>query len=780
MADISSCIEHGLGTNLSSKQFAYFTDETNCNGVGSDVYFKTQLSEDRPCTRDQPMSEFDTETQRMISEDTYKSLVNPSWNILSNGSKVCSQSVNQTNNWINQNIFFIHNSEMDWDPTCCNLVKTSSAAGRLIDRFAYMNLPDQLEGAESRDQTEFNRAAVHDTGELNGSWWIPCYNYCRTENCELTRPSNKSREPNATLECDAGDQSLYEVKPSHAIGLVSGYDEGSLFPSQTYGILPSHPPLFDREGTEIQNNMALSTFANQVGFPIQYCERGGAEGDYLFAEDLVENRKFRLLIDRTTETQMRAEIYPYCLKLSDIIRLKYRSLGIPVEVEACQYQPQDKINVKAFNMMFENSQDVSKAFSMRHNDQLFFLREVRPSPSYHVKYEVLNSVCVFKGQCFSQDWIHILQKGDIVTANQLKGNKIRIIKWCPASGKIDFDLAGWVLLKTRGIDMLRRIDHRREKKVNGKCRSRSAVVSPLLLIQKIVGQHCATRKNQVYHKPNPKRVSAANFSPFKVLVEVEIRKGRRVPTVIGRLKPGRIVWANQHKGSMLRIMKMDKFGNIIVDGNMKPKNWGWVCIHQRGDVKTRLVRIPTSEVMKTGKFMNIRCSHDTLRTKDNLCANNHTKHRSKDSGKARESRIFKFAKENSRSQGKKQLNAVLMNDLEDSISRSSHSDQATSVTNHEENKVGVSSYLRDLAIRAIAGDKRQKPNHVTSRMLKTVAKTTFNREIENIIGEASGQGEPCLLPPMSVTIHSSNSGSPISTSSVSPRPDLYPAINFIS
>jgi len=192
-----------------------------------------------------------------------------------------------------------------------------------------------------------------------------------------------------------------------------------------------------------------------------------------------------------------------------------------------------------------------------------------------------------------------MHRGDIVTANQLEGNKIRIIKWCPAGGEIDFDLRGWVLLKTEDINLLRRIDNRREKKVNGKFGRKSAVVSPLLLIQMIVGQHSGKNQKQVCHKSNPKRVSAANFSPFKVLVELEVRRGRRAPAVIGRLKPGRIVWANQHKGSMLRIMKMDRCGNIVVDANLKPKNWGWVCLQRRGDVKPRLVRISSSEVTKT-------------------------------------------------------------------------------------------------------------------------------------------------------------------------------------
>merc|ERR1719285_57589 len=309
--------------------------------------------------------------------------------------------------------------------------------------------------------------------------------------------------------------------------------------------------------------------------------------------------------------------------------------------------------------MFENSQDVSKAFNLMHNGELgFSLRKAKPSRSYHVKYEVLNSVGVFRGKCFRQKWIHLLQKGDIVTANQLKENKIRIIKWCPAGGEIEFDLSGWVLLKTKDIHLLRRIDHRGENQIGGK----SAVVSPLLLIQKIFGQHCGTSKKQGCPKPNPQRVSAANFSPFQVLVELEVRKGRREPTVIARLKPGRIVWANQHKGSMLRIMKMDQRGDIVVDSNLKPKKWGWVCLQRRGDAKPRLVRITTSDVAKTVNNMNIRRSHDTLGSKDHFCANNHTQPQAKKTRNVCTKRISEFAEETSRSQGKKHLSTMLMNE----------------------------------------------------------------------------------------------------------------------
>jgi hypothetical protein len=95
--------------------------------------------------------------------------------------------------------------------------------------------------------------------------------------------------------------------------------------------------------------------------------------------------------------------------------------------------------------------------------------------------------------------------------------------------------------------------------------------------------------HKTVHKTNPQRVSAARCSPFKVLAEVEVCKGRKEPTVVGRLKPNQIVWANQHKGSMLRIVKMER-GEIKLDHEFKPEIWGWVSLRRKGE-EPRLERM---------------------------------------------------------------------------------------------------------------------------------------------------------------------------------------------
>merc|ERR1719447_160154 len=148
--------------------------------------------------------------------------------------------------------------------------------------------------------------------------------------------------------------------------------------------------------------------------------------------------------------------------------------------------------------------------------------------------------------------------------------------------------------------LLRRIEHWEEKQTVVKSESRSTIHNPVLQNPKL-GQPRSKREMQILHKCNSKRVSAANCSPFKVLVEVEVRKGRKESTIVGLLKPGGIAWANQHKGSMLRIMKMDHSGNIVYGSTFKPEVWGWVCLQRRGDEKPRLARIINSLVTKTNK-----------------------------------------------------------------------------------------------------------------------------------------------------------------------------------
>jgi len=315
------------------------------------------------------------------------------------------------------------------------------------------------------------------------------------------------------------------------------------------------------------------------------CTRN-TEADYLFSEELVKKRKFRLMINPVMESKLKAEFPRYSNDLETMIKQKYWTLGVPVEVKA--YRRQDKnvdktTNTKAFNLIFDSYRDVKAALELRETGQVdFIMKEARPSPNYLVKYMVMYTIFVFEGKCFSKQ-IGDLQlfKGDIVTANQLKGNKLRIIRYCPAGTDYEREISGWVLLQTKEKELLRRVNY-----IDGEIVMIENRPNFETLIPK---EHQTVETQKTVHKTNPQRVSAARCSPFKVLAEVEVCKGRKEPTVVGRLKPNQIVWANQHKGSMLRIVKMEH-GDIKLDHEFKPEIWGWVSLRRKGE-EPRLERM---------------------------------------------------------------------------------------------------------------------------------------------------------------------------------------------
>merc|ERR1719397_1718509 len=160
----------------------------------------------------------------------------------------------------------------------------------------------------------------------------------------------------------------------------------------------------------------------------------------------------------------------------------------------------------------------------------FRMNEARPSPSYHVKFIVLHRVSVYEGKCFSRR-VRDLQKGDIVTANQERGNKLRIIKHCPRGSKIQNEVKGWVLLQTKEKELLRRIEL-----VNGKIVMKERRFS---LTNKQTSEHIATK-----------------YVPFKALDQVQVYNGHQEPfsTVIDQLNPGSVVYGDKLVGSMLRII----------------------------------------------------------------------------------------------------------------------------------------------------------------------------------------------------------------------------------
>jgi len=621
MTDISGCVagELGIEHDQSFDQSSLSIDRTNsiANYIrdGSNGYCKEQQLLDAVETNILPTFKVDANGRHQNAENrsrfqTECNKVNKDMNVV--------QDIEDRMKWNNCRMFNNSASEIDWNSIFKNLAQKSGAAGLRNYSFMSMNFFDQKKNEHFCDQQRLQRIHLQSTMQWCGRWQCSYDNHRSNEELENMH-SFYNNGLDRVMQDNEGGLGCSEVMSSAITSIASVsrrlYHQGSKCTTPVEGIFTKNNPLCLRDVTKNPHLSRPDFCSKHVDYQPNSNAVRHAEGDYLFSEDLVQKRKFRLLIDRQREAQIRAEIYPPGFRLKDMIVMKYVSLGIPVEVESYHIQDQGKTNVKAFNIIFENSWDVKKAFDLVVRGQLFFsLREARPSPTYHVKYEVIYPAGVFEGKCFRQQQIHQLRKGDIVTTNQLKGNKVRIIKWCPVGSKVQIDISGWVLLRTKEMFLLRRIEHREEKQIMVKPESRSTILNPVLQNPKILGQPRRRKERHILHKCNSKRVSAANCSPFKVLVEVEVRKGRKESTIVGLLKPGRIAWANQHKGSMLRIMKMDHSGNLVYGSTMKPEVWGWVCLQRRGE-KPRLLRILNTTVIKTKKTQEIPSPREKVRNK---------------------------------------------------------------------------------------------------------------------------------------------------------------------
>jgi len=298
-------------------------------------------------------------------------------------------------------------------------------------------------------------------------------------------------------------------------------------------------------------------------------ERIWAEGDYLFSDDLTKKPKYRLLLNPAMRQRLEQE-FPRCgHDLEITIQMKFLSLGFHVKVTAYTRLDKHRTSDKTFTVTFESSTDARVALQLIEQRQLDFrMNEARPSPRYHVKFIVLCRLSVYEGKCFGRR-VRELQKGDIVTANQERGNKLRIIRYCPRGSKIQHELKGWVLLQTKEKELLRRIEL-----VDG-------------------GIVMKARRFSFIKKPALENISPYCV-PFKALNQVHVYNGNKKPsnTVIAQLNPGTIVYADEWLGSMLRIVKTDACGIIELGHNARPQPYGWVMFRRIEDGQPQFECVP--------------------------------------------------------------------------------------------------------------------------------------------------------------------------------------------
>jgi len=288
--------------------------------------------------------------------------------------------------------------------------------------------------------------------------------------------------------------------------------------------------------------------------------------DHLSSDMMTKKRKFRLLLNPVARAQLEREFPQQFQTLEMKIQAKFSSLGIPVEVEAYNRLDKHKTSDKTFTVIFNSARAAKCSLNLIKYYQLDFkMREARPSPNYHVKFVVLRQVSLYGGKCFGQR-IRVLQRRDIVTANQERGNKLRIVKLLAYGSDENADVHGWVLHQTKEEELLRRCGE-----VAGE------VVKPRHLRKRV-----------------PK---ATGVAPYRVLSPVEVLNNGNT---IALLEPGTIVWVDQQKGETLRIMRMNQRSNLEV--------WGWVLAYRNG--KKQLEPVPRVNSNDAERVTNIPLYND--------------------------------------------------------------------------------------------------------------------------------------------------------------------------
>jgi hypothetical protein len=329
-------------------------------------------------------------------------------------------------------------------------------------------------------------------------------------------------------------------------------------------------------------------------------ERIWAEGDYLFSDDLTKKPKYRLLLNPAMRQKLWEEFPRYAHDLEITIQMKFLSLGFHVKVTAYTRLDKHRTSDKTFTVTFQSSTDARLALELIEQRRLDFrMNEARPSPRYHVKFIVLCRLSVYEGKCFGRR-VRELQKGDIVTANQERGNKLRIIRYCPRGSKVQHELKGWVLLQTKEKELLRRIEL-----VDG-------------------GIVMKERRFSFIKKPAPEDISA-KCVPFRALNQILVYDGNKEPsnTVIDQLSPGAIVYADEWQGSMLRIIKTDACGIIELGQNSQPRPYGWVMFRRIEDGQPQFEFVPrfcknSQRTGDHGKRMNqVNLMHEVQHDREN-------------------------------------------------------------------------------------------------------------------------------------------------------------------
>jgi len=144
------------------------------------------------------------------------------------------------------------------------------------------------------------------------------------------------------------------------------------------------------------------------------------------------------------------EIEQGCCSLQSV-RSRFQELEIQVEVEPNE----DKLNT--YTLAFQNYQQAEEVLSRADEIGYKITKKYppRPSPKRPWKYKSMAELVIRSGKSLSGDVVGKLKEGMIVTVNQVKGRRARLIRESKGGG---VETIGWVSLHEKdGVNLLKQL-----------------------------------------------------------------------------------------------------------------------------------------------------------------------------------------------------------------------------------------------------------------------------------------------------------------------------------
>jgi len=144
------------------------------------------------------------------------------------------------------------------------------------------------------------------------------------------------------------------------------------------------------------------------------------------------------------------EIEQDCCSLQSV-RSRFQELEIPVEVEL------NETKLNTYTLVFPNYQLAEEVLSRADEIGYKITKKYppRPCPKHPQKYKSMAELEIRSGKSLSGDIVGKLEEGVIVTVNQVKGRRARIIQ---ESGTGDVETIGWVSLHEKdGVNLLKQL-----------------------------------------------------------------------------------------------------------------------------------------------------------------------------------------------------------------------------------------------------------------------------------------------------------------------------------